>query len=255
MEFRQKLAKTEQSLKQIEYEKCLLEKKLESLEVSSKQTIERLQNDKIKLELNLIQLESQLRETHQEKESLLLERTTSNEQQQKQESLNKNSSSSSLSSIPNHSASSRLNEDSSSIMNCVRSSVEALSRTYANLEERNTLLKPFLANGPLKLASKCEQILVSIEQKFTSGKIEPAQIVAQFDEFIELNKKLIQATIAELGVSTSVSLAQSTQSAVLAKPSEEMDKLHKKLKIYLNKIDVFLFDASNTNNQVSGRTI
>ena len=80
VEFRQKLAKTENSLKQVEYDKALLEKKLEALEASSKQTIERLQNDKIKLELNLIQLESQLRENHQEKENLILAATAKNNQ-------------------------------------------------------------------------------------------------------------------------------------------------------------------------------
>lgn len=236
MEFRQKLAKTESSLKQVEYEKALLEKKLESLELTSKQSIEKLQNEKIKLELNLIQLESQLRETHQEKESLI--------QQSNSIVLIKNSSSSSLSSIPNNAsvvtAGSIKSGDESALSNCIRAGCEALARIYSSLEERNGYLKPFLANGPsLKLAAKCESSLAAIETKLRNGSSMSAGL---FDELADINRKLLQATVAELGVSTSVSLAQSSGSAALARPSEDMDKLHKKLKIYLNKIDAFLYE-------------
>lgn len=260
VEFRQKLAKTENSLKQVEYDKALLEKKLEALEASSKQTIERLQNDKIKLELNLIQLESQLRENHQEKENLILAAENQQQQHQQQQQqknnqllqppLNKNSSSSSsLSSLPNNSSlTSRSNNNDDSIMlsNCIRTAVEALSHVYSSLEERDTLLKPFLSNGPhVKFAAKCEQSLVGIESKFRHGKVDAGTLnMTLVDEFVDSNRRLLQATIAELGVSTSVSLGQSTSSASLATPSEEMDKLHKKLKIYLNKIDAFLFDSN-----------
>lgn len=257
MEFRQKLTKTEHSLKQVEYEKALLEKKLDSLDTSSKQTIERLQNDKIKLELSLIQLENQLRETHQEKENLLQQ---SKENSNSLQLLNKNSSSSSLSSIPNNTSlltpaaggsvhSARSAGEETTLTNCVRSTVEALGHIYTSLDERNTYLKPFLANGPnAKLAVKCEQTLSSIEAKFKSGKVDPTTLpVALVDEYFDLNRRLLLATVAELGVSTSVSLAQSTSTVALARPSEDMDKLHKKLKIYLNKIDAFLFDQTIAN--------
>lgn len=145
VEFRQKLAKTEQSLKQIEYEKLLLEKKLESCESTSKSTIEKLQNDKIKLELNIIQLENQLRETHHEKElkenELLRKENELLKQFEQNEQLNKHSSSSSssLSSIVVTNKRDSLNEDL--FFNCYRTILDSLMRTYSSIEERNSIVK------------------------------------------------------------------------------------------------------------------
>ncbi|RMZ99895.1 phosphatase 1 regulatory subunit 21-like [Brachionus plicatilis] len=71
VDLRHKIAKGQQSLKQVEYEKMLVDKRLQALELSSKTSIEALQNDKMKLELSVIQLEDQLRATHLEKEQLM----------------------------------------------------------------------------------------------------------------------------------------------------------------------------------------
>lgn len=247
VEFRQKLSKTEQSLKQIEYDKILLEKKLESLETTSKITIERLQNDKIRLELNLVQLENQLRETHHEKEmkesELAKKETELIRQVEQNEQLNKNSSSSSLSSIQNNSLVRSFNEDGV-LASCVKSSIEALCRVYSCLEERNGYLKSFLTNGPpLKLALKCEQSLNSLDSRYKARKFGEMSVL--LDEYFEYNQKLLQSMVSELSVSTSVSLAQI--SPTIARPSEDMDKLNKKIKLYLNKINVFLFDSNQVD--------
>lgn len=224
VDLRQKLVKNEQSLKQIEYEKLILEKKVESIEISSKATIEKLENDKIKLELTIIQLENQLRATHQEKEmkesELLRKESEHNLLKQQHAELHKNSSSSSLNSMSANSPTKKENIHHETLSSGLKSLVDSLKKFYVCLDER--LSKKSLP----KLALKCEQTIQQVENSFKNLNLK--NLEQKFDEFLDSNHKLFQSIMSDL-----VNGASSD--------SDEMQKLKKKLKIYLNKIDQFFF--------------
>jgi len=153
VEFRQKLAKTEHVLKQCEYEKLELEKKIDSLEQKSKYEVEKLQNEKSTLELNIIQLENQLRTTHNEKEQKESENQELIFKQQQQ--LKANSSSASLPSTEENSktnvpkSETTTQNDEQIFFTHFETILSTLSNLYASLDERYSC----------KLASKSEHLL------------------------------------------------------------------------------------------------
>jgi protein phosphatase 1 regulatory subunit 21 len=203
VEFRQKVAKTEQLLKQAELEKLMLEKKLESLEQSSKSTIEKLQNDKIKLELNVIQLENQLREsTHGAFSKNGFLTTPANPVQN------------------NHSPVNVLAVDAGNLSKqldtFVKSGADCLSKIYNSLGE----LRRFE-----KTSAKCDKSLELLRNHVQNSE---NNLDESLNNFYKLNHALINEMLKSLEVNNK-------------KSSGEMEKLNKKLKIYLNKLKQLLF--------------
>lgn len=234
VDLRQKLVKNEQSLKQIEYEKLLLEKKLEAYESSSKSVIEKLENDKIKLELNVIQLENQLRSTHQEKElkesELMRKESEHSLLIQQNAELHKNSSSSSLSLSSVAKKESNVNQQQELFINCLKSNLDCLNKMFTCLVERLD------KQGSSKLALKCEQMIQQIQNKFKTFNLN--QLDQLINGLCDSNHKLLQSIINDFSTSKTS-----------GNKNEDMEKLRKKVKIYLNKLDQFLYsDESESEN-------
>jgi protein phosphatase 1 regulatory subunit 21 len=230
VEFRLKLAKNEQALKQIESEKLLTEKKFELNEQSSKALIEKLQNDKIKLELNLIQLENQLRSTHHEMETKESEFKKENQEllMKNQNLLHMSNSSSSLSSLGTTSSTPTKKEIilEENLSAHLKTQMDCLCKIYNCLDERKSSIQSS------KQALKCEQILSQQMTASVSNKFKNFDRISS--EFFDSNHTLIQIIITDLTTPN-----QSSN-------NQEIDTLNKKLKIYLNKLDTSLF-VNETN--------
>lgn len=214
VDLRQKLVKNEEMLRQVEYEKILLEKKLQALELSSKTSVEKLENDKIKLELNVIQLEDQLRSIHVEKEQLILKKE--NETSLVSNKLEKLVS---------------INENRSNVhfQSVLITSFESLRQIYSSIEDlvgkKSTIFK---------CVSKCALLLKQIANAFAECKVN--QIDSILTEYSNSNHEMLLMIVENL---------------LKTNQNPEMDKLNKKLKIYVNKLDQFLYmDDSNFSQLV-----
>lgn len=228
VEFRLKLAKNEQSLKQIESEKLLVEKKFELNEQSSKALIEKLQNDKIKLELNIIQLENQLRSTHHELETKETEFKKENQELiiKNQNLLHMSNSSSSLSSLGT-TASTPIKREillEETLTTFLKTQMDCLSKIYNCIDERKSSIQSS------KQSVKCEQILSQQMTTAITNKFKNFDKISS--DFFDSNHTLLQVILTDL---------MSIQNC-----SQEIETLNKKLKIYLNKLDTSLF-VSETN--------
>jgi hypothetical protein len=219
LEFRQKVAKTEQLLKQSEYEKSLLERRVESLEQTSKLTVEKLQNDKIKLELNVIQLENQLREG----------------------GLITNNGFSAPVIDPVQSTPQLIIVDTKTGFNkqletCVKTGVECLSKIYGSLGE----LRRFEKNS-----SKCEKCLDALRNHNSSND---SSLDETLNTFYKLNHTLVNEMLKSLETGSSHTVRNA-----------EIDKLNKKLKIYLNKLKQLMFinedESSNGHDDEQEQSI
>ena len=124
VEFRLKLAKNEQTLKQAESDKLVAEKRLSLAELGAKSAVEKLQNDKIKLELSVIQLEEQLRASQRH------ELKRENKEQTQVELRSSSSSSSSLLSLAEAA------RPEETLVAQLRTLVECLSRIYGCVDEK-----------------------------------------------------------------------------------------------------------------------
>ena len=198
----QKIAKNQESLKQVEYDKMLLEKKLHALELSSKSSIEKLENDKIKLELSIIQLEDQLRSTHLENEQLIRKESEQNLVcQQNEKPLA-------------HVNSVKLNNTLQGHLEFV---FESLTQVYSSLED--------LFGKKVKICKAVTKCALLLKQMVNSPN------ESNLSQFLNSNQDMLSILVENL--------LQSSQNI-------QMDKLNKKIKIYLNKLDQFLFqDETN----------
>jgi protein phosphatase 1 regulatory subunit 21 len=222
VEFRQKLAKTEQTLKQCEYEKLDLEKKIDALEQKTKHELEKLQNEKSALELNIIQLENQLRTTHSEKEQ---KETENQELMFIQQQLRANSSTTSLVSTEEKSNANASKSETKTpidehfLLSHFQEISSALSKLYASLDERYSC----------KLASKCEHLLN--QQLVANVRNKNVKTAKEFDtlltQYFESNRELVHFIANQLKAS-----------------SQDVDK---KLRVYLNKLDGLLFADTDLN--------
>ncbi|CAF0847782.1 unnamed protein product [Brachionus calyciflorus] len=217
VDLRQKIVKNEETIKQIEYEKIVLEKKLEALESSSKVTIEKLENDKIKLELSLIQLENQIRSIHEEKEmkenELIKKESEHNLLVKQHAELSKNSSTSSL----------NIQSQKSEITTILKLILNSLSQIYPCLEER------FNKKSNLsKQIGKTGNYLKQLEKLFYEFKWKETDFT--INEFFDENHKIFQTIINDLNESNN---------------NADIFKINKKIKIYLNKLDLFLFGEND----------
>ena len=255
VEFRQKLAKSEQLLKQVEGEKMVIEKKLESNESSSKILIDRLQNDKIKLELLVIQLENQLRTIYQE------------------EAANANNSANNGS--VNNGAHAQEVEvsnpeqlkvavETSVLADMFHTQVDCLSKIYVCLDEiADNVKPPRKQQQHSKLALKCEQLLkqqlipLVTNQSAKSRPNSPApspnhqqllksDFESLLNEFFDCNHLLIQSIVADISGSSS----QGSNHEAPPQTSG-MEIINKKLKIYLNKLDTLLFVNGSQGSSTS----
>jgi hypothetical protein len=247
VDFRQKLTKSEQILKQYESDKLILEKKIEINESTSKQTIEKLQNDKIKLELNVIQLENQLRTIHKEKEQKELELRESEEnlirkqfeQQKEKEKREVNA---------------KAKESQDAFLELIKSQQDHLAKLYLTLSERASICATYLPkstnNLAAKYAAKCEQLLIQSlvpkvidmlklnnSQEKQHEKVASINTKDDFErslnDFFEANNTLFTYYLSEDAKSSEPNPAMNS--------SDEMDVLNKKIKIYLNKLYNLLF--------------
>ena len=201
VDFRLKLAKSEQTLKQVESEKLLAIIKLESSEASSKMLIEKLQNDKIKLELNIIQLENQLRVTHREMETKESEfKKESQELLAKHQTLlHASNSSSSLSSMGANTPVKKEHQLEDTLVSHLKTQLDCLSKIYSCLDEQKS-------GQACRQAVKCEQMLTQQITASVSNKFKNFdKLVA---EFCELNHSLLVAVTSDLA--TPIQLAKST---------------------------------------------
>ena len=205
LEFRQKLAKTEQLFKQTEYEKILLEKKLETAEQTAKSTIEKLQNDKIKLELGVIQLENQLREHNQSKTLM---------------GASAQISANASSVAPALSISLEFDNFAKQFKSCAKAAFDCISKVYSSLADLSRFAKS---------SNKCEKALDSL-RSFNPNE--------NLDEQIEVFYQQNQALISEILKSLELPTKHSSQAV-------EIEKLNKKLKIYLNKLKQLLFASDS----------
>jgi protein phosphatase 1 regulatory subunit 21 len=250
IDFGQKLTKNEQLIKKLEYDKMILEKKLESNEHTSKNLIEKLQNDKIKLELNLIQIENQLRETHSEKEKQESEFKKENQELkiQHQQFLHMSNSSSSLSSLGASSTpiKTNLNSPSSedSLFEYFSIQTETLSKLFSSLEERSNQFRSNNNSQLAKQATKCDQLLnqkliplFKIHNTTKSFTDDAKTVLKEFFDFLHL---VLQTCSNDLINKTDFQYAN--DSGFNFKQSDEMDTFNKKLKIYINKLDSLLFN-------------
>jgi protein phosphatase 1 regulatory subunit 21 len=258
IDFGQKLTKNEQLIKKLEYDKMILEKKLESSEHTSKNLIEKLQNDKIKLELNLIQIENQLRETHSEKEKQETELKKENQELkiQHQHFLHMSNSSSSLSSLGASSTPIKTNiispSSEDSLFEYLNIQIDTLAKLFSSLEERSNQFSSKNTFSQLaKQAIKCDQLLnqqliplFKIRNTTKSSKDDTKRVLNEFFDCLHL---VLQACSNDL-INTTDFQHTNHDSNFIFKPSEEMDTFNKKLKIYVNKLDILLFNNDESNN-------
>lgn len=267
IDFGQKLTKNEQLIKKLEYDKMILEKKLESSEHSSKNLIEKLQNDKIKLELNLIQIENQLRETHNEKEKQETELKKENHELkiQQQQFLHMSNSSSSLSSLGASSTpiktlntvNSPASEDS--LFEYLNIQIDILSKLFSSLEERSNQFNSNKNNNKhsqlAKQATKCDQLLnqqliplFKIRNTTKSSSDDTKRVLKEFFDCLHL---VLQACSNDLINTTDFQYANYNDSDFSFKQSDEMDTFNKKIKIYVTKLDTLLFNNNDESNNFS----
>lgn len=204
-EFRQKLSKSDEINKQMEQERASLEKKLEIVEQESKTTIERLQNDKIKLELSLIQMENQLR----------------NEAGNGLAGVIKSPISSPNSSLNGGSS----NSNNKQLEVCFKSIIDSVGQIYTCLGEFQRFEK---------VSAKCQKLLASIS-------MQPDSLDDTLNLFYESNVQFVNE-IAK-------SLDSASNNGHHASP--EVDKVNKKLKIYLSKLKQLLFASQESDDQIS----
>ena len=245
LDFRQKLSKNEQLLKQTESEKLSIERKSESSETAAKAQIEKLQNDKIKLELSIIQLESKLRDTHRDSELKETELKKENEELHKQNNLLHVSSSSSLSSLgktptPTKKEPTPTSEDL--LLGDLRTKLDSLTKIYFYVDER---VKATAVPGAThKQALKCEQTLAQqlvpfVQSVFATNKsTNKSDFHKSLGEYLDANHQLFQAILSDLSANSSSSL----------KTNDQIETLNKKLKIYLNKLDVLFFASDSSDS-------
>lgn len=262
VEFRQKLAKSEQLLKQIEGEKMVVDRKLESNESSSKILIEKLQNDKIKLELHVIQLENQLRTIYQEEKTANVD-SANNSVTNGAHGVEIKQKASNSDQLEADATKAVETLETSVLADMFHTQVDCLSKIYVCLDEIADNVKPRKQQHS-KLALKCEQLLkqqlvpLIVSQSAKSRPNSPApsstssnqqqqqQLKSDFDrllnEFFDSNHLLIQSIVTEISGSSS------------QPPNEAqggMDIINKKLKIYLNKLDTLLFVNGSQGSSTS----
>ena len=246
LDFRQKLAKNEQLLKQIESEKLSIEKKFESSETAAKTQIEKLQNDKIKLELSIIQLENKLRETHRDSELKENELKKENEELHKQNNLLHVSSSSSLSSLGKTSTPIKKDPTPTSedlLLNDLKTKLDSLSKIYFYIDER--VKTTTIPGATHKQALKCEQTLTQqlvpfVQSVFAKNKsTNKSDFHKSLSEYFDANHQLFQAILIDLA---------SANSNSSLKTNDQIETLNKKLKIYLNKLDVLFFTSDSSDS-------
>lgn len=163
----QSVARLEIIRQNSETERLVLAKKLETAEYIAKTQIEKLQNDKIKLELVLSQKDNEIK-------ALQLNECNSN-------SLLNNDNNYSVQ-VPSSNIQGKV------FLQCIEDQIDCFTKIYCNLGERNN-------NDDL--FSECNHLfsqkLVPIIKKFDpSNKDEIKQL---FDEFVQCNKKILKAPL------------------------------------------------------------
>ena len=226
LDWKQKSSRLEQMCTQLENEKLTIERKLSTAQASSKSLIEKLQNDKIKLELNTIQMENELKlwqQNHMIKQSTV----QMVELNHKKDTVNENIMQS-------------VNENY--LFGFFEQHIENFSKVYAYLAERLAQS----ASESSRSALKCEQLfshkLVPLLKNRLTGQtlVEHSEFNRFLVEFFELNSNLIEQILSN--------------DQQFDRHTDELETIHKKLRIYLNKINNFLFvtnDANNTNFSLS----
>lgn len=223
LDWKQKSSRLEQLCAQLENEKLTVEKKLTATEATSKSLIEKLQNDKIKLELNTIQMENQLK-LWQKNETLKQStiQSTAERSSHTRETVNEKIMQS-------------VNENSN-LFALFEQHAENFSKVYVYLAERLAQS----ASEPSRSALKCEQLfsqkLIPLLKNRLSGQtlVEQSEFNRSLVEFFESNSNLIEQF-----------LINDEQSAT---NNDELETIHKKLRIYLNKINNLLFAKSDANS-------
>ena len=199
---------------------------------------------KIKLELNIIQLENQLRATHHEMETKETEFKKENlELLEKHQNLlgHSQSSSSSLSSLSGNTSSNNNTTSTpvkreilleETLSSHLVHQVDCLAKIYNCIDERKLSTQQVSKQAVKSEQLLMQQIAASISNKFKNLD----RIIA---EFFESNHSLIQSVLNDLTSSKD-------------NGSSEMDTLNKKLKIYLNKLDLSLFvNETSLSKQLS----
>lgn len=196
-------------LENAQADRSTLNEKLSSLQTSSKGEIEKLQNDKIKLEHLLSQKDNEINALNAKIKNFYSK--TSKETT----TIAENTDSYEHNLIP-------ANSNASSFVKCLENQMDSLSKIYTSLEERNEILKQ---SDSSQLLSKCERFLTQVlipAFKHFDGNNHIDDLKKSVTEFGELNKQVLKAAL-------SVEHSNGTN-------NEEVQALNKRLKTQLSQL-------------------
>lgn len=169
-------------LESAQADRSTLSGRLSSLQTSSKSQIEKLQNDKIKLEHLLSQKDNEISALNAK-----IKRFNSN--CSKAATDNSTDSDNDQNLLP-------VNSNASSFVKCLESQLDSLSKIYTSLADRNETLRQSESN---QLLSKCErmlnQVLVPAFKHFDS-KNHIDDLKKSVTEFGELNRQVLKAALS-----------------------------------------------------------
>ena len=240
VEFTQRLAANDRTLKLLEHEKLVLEERVEADERRASAQLDKLQSEKHALELRLVQLEQMLRAAYEEREGAerllradnqqlrqqLQQQQQQHEQEQEQEQATKTEAHTETTVVI--SANNAPNEVA--LSQCLSDMAHVAAQLYACVHDHQ------LASAAAQnAATACEsQLAKHLTPLYTS-----ATSAAQFIQFMDANHSLLQSIADEL-------VADASPSHMLI--------VNKKLRIYVNKLNALCFAPTTTTTTANMRS-
>lgn len=170
-------------LENAQADRSTLNEKLSSLQTSSKGQIEKLQNDKIKLEHLLSQRDNEINALNAKIKNFNLKSSTETT------TIAENTDSDNEHNLL------PANSYASSFVKCLESQMDSLSKIYTSLGERNEILQQ---SDSSQLLSKCERLLTQVlipAFKHFDGNSHINDLKKSVTEFGELNKQVLKTAL------------------------------------------------------------